>query len=77
MRNIGSSIGISIVISLLTRNTQINHAELAGIVTPFNPALARARDQPVLEPWTAAGQTSLDAVVSGRRRSSPMSTTTG
>ncbi|MEA2803203.1 MAG: transporter, family, multidrug resistance protein, partial [Rhodospirillaceae bacterium] len=39
MRNIGSSIGISLVIFLLTRNTQIVHAELAGYVTPFNDAL--------------------------------------
>ena len=30
VRNIGSSIGISLVIFLLTRNTQIVHAELAG-----------------------------------------------
>ena len=38
MRNIGSSIGISIVTALLTRNTQIMHARLAENVTPyFNP----------------------------------------
>lgn len=36
-RNIGSSIGISIVVSLLARNTQINHESLAEHVTPFNP----------------------------------------
>src|SRR5438128_6113371 len=40
IRNIGSSIGISLVIFLLTRNTQLVHAELAGHVTPFNDALA-------------------------------------
>ncbi|BCH26580.1 EmrB/QacA family drug resistance transporter [Mesorhizobium sp. L-8-10] len=39
VRNIGSSIGISIVIVVLTRNTQINHAELAQAITPFNPNL--------------------------------------
>jgi len=33
-RNIGSGIGISLVIFLLTRNTQIVHAERAGHVTP-------------------------------------------
>ncbi|MCR4266398.1 DHA2 family efflux MFS transporter permease subunit [Nitratireductor sp. ZSWI3] len=38
-RNIGSSIGISVVTVLLTRNTQINHAELAVHINPFNPAL--------------------------------------
>ncbi len=39
VRNIGSSIGISIVTVVLTRNTQINHSELVGAITPFNPAL--------------------------------------
>jgi DHA2 family multidrug resistance protein len=36
MRNIGSSVGISIVITLLSRNTQINHAEIASRITPFD-----------------------------------------
>ena len=36
MRNIGSSIGISIVFELLARNTQINHMVLAEHITPFN-----------------------------------------
>ena len=39
VRNIGSSIGISIVTVLLTRNTQINHAELSAFISPFNPML--------------------------------------
>jgi len=39
MRNIGSSVGISIVTALLTRGTQINHAQLAEQVTPFMPSL--------------------------------------
>jgi len=39
VRNIGSSIGISIVTVLLTRNVQINHAELSAGMTPFNPNL--------------------------------------
>ena len=39
VRNIGSSIGISIVTVLLTQNIQINHAELSGTLTPFNPNL--------------------------------------
>ena len=36
MRNIGSSVGISIVMALLSRGTQINHAELAQRLTQFN-----------------------------------------
>lgn len=39
VRNLGSSIGISVVTVILTRNTQINHAELSTAVTPFNPNL--------------------------------------
>lgn len=36
-RNLGSSIGISVVETLLTRNTQIMHATLAEHVTAFSP----------------------------------------
>ncbi|MET0574882.1 MAG: DHA2 family efflux MFS transporter permease subunit, partial [Mesorhizobium sp.] len=49
VRNLGSSIGISIVTVLLTRNTQINHAELSAGMTPFNPNLWAA------SPAAAAG----------------------
>jgi DHA2 family multidrug resistance protein len=37
-RNLGSSIGISVTGALLQINTQINHAIVAGDVTPFNRA---------------------------------------
>ena len=40
MRNIGSSVGISIVMTLLSRGTQINHAELAERITPFASSTA-------------------------------------
>lgn len=40
VRNIGSSIGISLVSVLLTRNTQVVHSELAAQVSPFNPNFA-------------------------------------
>jgi DHA2 family multidrug resistance protein len=40
MRNIGSSVGISIVMTLLARGTQINHAEIAAHVTPFGTNMA-------------------------------------
>ena len=39
VRNIGSSIGISVVSLMLARNIQINHAELGELMTPFNPTL--------------------------------------
>jgi DHA2 family multidrug resistance protein len=39
MRNLGSSIGISAVTTLLVRNTQIMHARLAEHVTPYSDGL--------------------------------------
>jgi DHA2 family multidrug resistance protein len=39
VRNIGSSIGISIVIVVLTHNTQVNHTDLSAAISPFNPNL--------------------------------------
>jgi DHA2 family multidrug resistance protein len=35
MRNIGSSIGISVMFALLARNTQINHADIGAHLLPF------------------------------------------
>ena len=62
-RNIGSSVGISIVNALLTRNTQINHADIAAHVTAVN----RAFDHPAVtqywSPFTAAGRATLDAMI--------------
>lgn len=42
MRNLGSSIGISLVFTVLSRGTQANHASLAAGVTPFGPPLPPA-----------------------------------
>ena len=39
VRNIGSSIGISIVTMFLSRNVQVNHTELSAAINPFNPDL--------------------------------------
>ena len=63
VRNIGSSVGISVVNALLTRNTQVNHAGIGKSVTAVNrmfedPAIAR-----FWNPVTAAGRAALDAVV--------------
>ena len=41
MRNIGSSVGISIVFALLARDTQINHADLASRLTPFDHGVSQ------------------------------------
>jgi MFS transporter, DHA2 family, multidrug resistance protein len=39
VRNLGSSIGISIMASLLANNIQTNHAGLASVISAFNPNL--------------------------------------
>ena len=39
LRNIGSSIGISVVTAMLSENTQINHADIAQHVSPYNPMM--------------------------------------
>jgi MFS transporter, DHA2 family, multidrug resistance protein len=63
MRNIGSSIGISLVIFLLARNTQIAHAGIVEHVTPFNGLF---RDPSVARMWnlaTEAGRAALNAEI--------------
>jgi DHA2 family multidrug resistance protein len=62
-RNIGSSIGISVVNSLLTRNTQVNHAEIARSVTSVNRAFESLTITQFWDPVSTAGRAALDAVV--------------
>jgi len=62
-RNIGSSVGISIVMALLTENVQRNHEEIGAYVTPFNHAFNAPAVAHALSPWTAAGRAALDQVV--------------
>jgi DHA2 family multidrug resistance protein len=61
-RNVGSSVGISIVAYLLIRNNQINHETIASQVTATNRAFDGAAGH-ILNPWTAAGRAALDQVV--------------
>jgi len=61
-RNIGSSVGISIVSALIVENTQSNHESIAAYVTPFNHAFQAAAAQG-LSPFTAAGRASLNEVI--------------
>ncbi|WP_416306603.1 DHA2 family efflux MFS transporter permease subunit [Neptunicella sp. SCSIO 80796] len=42
MRNIGSSIGISVVMTYFAQRTQINHAAFADYISPLNQALGQA-----------------------------------
>lgn len=62
-RNIGSSIGISVVNSLLVRNTQLNHADIAQPLTAANPLFQTPPMQQFLSPVSAAGRAALDALV--------------
>jgi MFS transporter, DHA2 family, multidrug resistance protein len=62
-RNVGSSVGISVVTALLSQNVQVNHANIAAYVTPFNHAFA-APAAHVLSPLTAAGRAALDGMIS-------------
>ncbi|HVY14606.1 MAG TPA: DHA2 family efflux MFS transporter permease subunit [Rhodopila sp.] len=55
MRNLGSAIGISVTGSLLVSNTQVNHALIAGSVTPFNRMLHIGAAARLWNPATAKG----------------------
>ena len=62
-RNIGSSVGISVVNSLLTENTQANHADIAQHVTAVNRIFEHPATSQLLNPLTAAGRAALDAII--------------
>jgi DHA2 family multidrug resistance protein len=62
-RNIGSSVGISVVNSMLTRNTQTNHAQIAEHVTSVNRVFETPGISHFWNPVTAAGRAALDAVI--------------
>jgi DHA2 family multidrug resistance protein len=62
-RNIGSSVGISIVMALLSENTQANHADIATYVTPFNQAFQNPEVMKLMSPFTEAGRAALDGAV--------------
>lgn len=63
VRNIGSSIGISIVTTLLAQNTQVNHSTLSESLTPFR-ALMNLPLLPLSWEWhTAPGVTALNTEV--------------
>ena len=62
-RNIGSSVGISVVTALLTENIQVNHADIAGYVTAFNPMFHMPAVVKMLSPFTAHGRAALDSMI--------------
>jgi len=62
-RNVGSSIGISIVGALLTRTTQANHADIAQYVTAVNHQFGNPVIAQTLSPFTLSGRAALDALI--------------
>lgn len=63
MRNIGSSIGIAVVVAYLAQRTQINHATFAAQLTPFDLALRQAGELGVYALDSLSGLASLDREV--------------
>jgi MFS transporter, DHA2 family, multidrug resistance protein len=61
VRNVGSSVGISVVETLLTRNTQLMHSRLAEQITPYSDVLHL---QPPAETSTTQGLVMLNHSVS-------------
>jgi DHA2 family multidrug resistance protein len=68
VRNLGSSIGISIMAALLISNMQTNHATLAEEINPFNPNLPAFGIDPALLTTQAGAQTaaSLDGMITAQ-----------
>ena len=62
-RNVGSSVGISVVSYLLVRNNQINHADIASHVTAVNHAFNNGPVHHAWNPLTAGGRAALDQLV--------------
>ena len=66
MRNIGSSIGISYVIFLLSHNTRLLHAQIGETVTPFGLLFRLPAPPELSEMWNpslTAGRAALDAEI--------------
>nr|WP_283949510.1 DHA2 family efflux MFS transporter permease subunit [Limobrevibacterium gyesilva] len=63
-RNIGAAIGISVTSFSLTRGTQVAHAELAGLMTPFNRVLqGNGAAEQFLNPATSHGALLMDQMI--------------
>ena len=63
LRNVGSSVGISAVETLLTRNTQIMHSRLAEHVTPYGAGLHALPHEVLTSP---DGLARINALVTGQ-----------
>ena len=62
-RNLGSAIGIALSGAILQSSTQINHAIIAGVVTPFNRALQTPAISQFWNPWTPRSAAALNVEI--------------
>jgi len=62
-RNLGSSFGISAIVTMLARNIQISHADIAASVTSFNLPFDPASVAGQLGSVGATGMAALDGEV--------------
>ncbi len=63
MRNIGSAIGVSVAVVLLTQGTAIMHSQFAEQITPFNRALETGAAGLYMNPHMAMGLTAIDGAI--------------
>ncbi len=66
VRNIGSSIGISIVMCYLSQRTQINHAAYTNFITPYNNALQQANQIGLLDSSSSTGLAQINQAVTAQ-----------
>ncbi len=64
LRNIGAAFSVSLTTMVLTRSTQIVHAQVAGNIDPFNRALGVNAQAMMWNPQMPFGLASLDSVIS-------------
>jgi DHA2 family multidrug resistance protein len=63
LRNVGSSIGISLVISQLTEGSRWSYAVLSQHVNPFNHAMQMPQVRAMIDLGTDKGRAMMDAIV--------------
>jgi len=66
LRNVGSSIGISIMFTLLTRSIQTNHANLAEHISLYNPLFRNFALPGGIDPTSPQALAGLDGMVMGQ-----------
>jgi DHA2 family multidrug resistance protein len=63
MRNIGSSIGISVAMTRLAQNLQVNHAAYSEYINPFNLSLRQGVESGVFDLGSSQGLAAINNLV--------------